>query len=48
MKDQCEWAVNPQDGRVYFKTQKKEQNEIPALKMITVGLEYATEMNRII
>ena len=48
MKDSVGWEINPNDKRVYFKAEKKEQKEIPATKMINLSLEYATELNRII
>ena len=48
MKDAVGWEINPNDKRVYFRAEKKDQKEIPASKMINLSLEYATELNRII
>mmetsp|Transcript_43083 Transcript_43083/g.31077 ORF Transcript_43083/g.31077 Transcript_43083/m.31077 type:complete len:140 (+) Transcript_43083:422-841(+) len=46
MKEGIEWrTVN---DRVEFGRERKEINEIPAMKMINLSLDYATELNRII
>ena len=46
-KDGVAWEVNA-DKRVYFSAEKKDKKEIPAVKMINLSLDYATELNRII
>ena len=48
MKDSVGWEFNQTDSRVYFHVEKKDKKEIPAHKMISMTLDYATEMNRII
>ena len=47
-KDGVAWEVNGADKRVYFSAEKKDKKEIPAVKMINLSLDYATELNRII
>jgi hypothetical protein len=46
MKDKVQWEV--QGDRVFFNSEQKNAKEIPASKMITTSISYATEMNRII
>jgi len=45
-KDSVGWEIK--NNRVYFNVEKKDKKEIPAIKMINLTLQYATEMNRII
>ncbi len=40
--------MDEQNGRVYFRKEKKEQKEIPSVKMINLCLDYAAELNKII
>ena len=47
-KDGVAWEVNATEKRVYFSAEKKDKKEIPAVKMINLSLDYATELNRII
>lgn len=46
MKDKCQWEIR--GDRVFFKSEKENAREIPATRMITHSIDYATEMNRII
>jgi hypothetical protein len=34
--------------RLHFRRQKAEMKEIPATKMVSLCLDYATELNRIV
>jgi len=45
-KDGITWHNDGQ--RVSFKREQKEASEIPALRMISTTMSYATELNRII
>jgi uncharacterized protein YjiK len=44
-KEGVEWSV--EGDRLYFRRQKAEMKEIPATKMVSLCLDYATELNRI-
>ena len=45
-RGKIEWQVR--GDRLYFLKEKREVSEIPALKMMNITLDYATELNRII
>lgn len=45
-KEGVGWAVH--GDRVIFQRQKTETKEIPSSKMVSLCLDYATELNRIV
>ena len=47
-KEGVGWEINMDDGRVWFKKEKKDHKEIPSVKMINLCLDYAGELNKII
>ena len=46
MEESIGWEVH--GDRLHFVKERKEIDSIPATKMISHALEYATELNRII
>ena len=40
--------MDPVSKRVHFEAEKADKKEIPAVKMIGLAMDYATELNRII
>ncbi|CDW84633.1 UNKNOWN [Stylonychia lemnae] len=45
-KEGVEWQIS--GDRLFFSRQKEQMKEIPANKMISLSLDYATELNRIV